>query len=67
MSKCSKCGIALKASKTKRFINFFELVWKCDLILDKGLWKGLLCAKCHNAFVQKIESAVKAFKEEPEK
>jgi len=61
--KCPKCK-KVKLETDERF-HFFELVWKCDLILSQGIWQGILCEECHKAFIQKIESTVLAFKEEP--
>jgi len=48
--QCSKCS---RMTSEERF-RFFELLWKCDLILEKKLWQGILCKNCHEELVQKL-------------
>lgn len=57
--KCSLCSKAEDDPDIERF-HFFELVWKCDLILNKKLWQGILCEECHEAFFQRIEKIIES-------
>jgi hypothetical protein len=51
--KCSKCSKV----ENERF-RFLELIWKCDLVLDKMVWKGILCRECHINILKKVENVI---------
>lgn len=47
-----KCSLCKKLHDNRP--RFFELVWKCDLILNTTLWSGCLCVDCQEIAEQLI-------------
>jgi len=50
MSRQKKCSLCKKSHDDRP--RFFELVWKCDLILNTTLWQGCLCIDCQEIIQQ---------------
>lgn len=59
----AKCKLCEKEPKDKR-LHFFEIIWKCDLILSRKISEGLLCEKCQLLVIDKIHHSIdQIFKE----
>lgn len=55
-TKCARCGV--RAGRNDERFRFYELHWKCDLILSQTLWHGLLCPECAELQSDQIVEAV---------